>query len=811
MRRLHSGVLQAVLVGAVLAVSCGGGTAERDRSAQSPTVASAWSVLGPGGGGGQFLPTINGKDPDNVYVRCDMTGSFSSRDGGRSWHMYNLRTVVQDFEIDPNEPNTVYASNSGLYRSEDKGLSWELIFPAPDDIVAERMLGDHADHSFETANGLPDGPIGKVRVDTENSNRIIIGISAPYRVTAARGVESAGNLTRIMVSSDRGATWKTAARVEGRRVLAIVPGGWDGAAGELTVITDTHAARIVEADGEVESRALPSEALASDCGRGGDGSLIYILTDMREQGGKVEGGVYVSADRGRSWTQANRGLLDDWKPGDRTPRLVTLAAGEGSPGTAYLSCSMMQDKSNTDLSRNYGILKTVDGGGTWRWVYRCNDEQILTSNGPGGWMEEFYGPEWGEYPLSLGVSPTDPDICYASDFGCTYRTLDGGATWEQVYTDMNPDGSVATRGMNVTTCYGVHFNPFDPKHLFISYTDIGAFHSFNGGGSWFHSINGVPRAWRNTCYWMVFDPEVEGRAWSVWGSGHDLPRPKMFRGNFERFVGGAAVSDDACRTWRQSGEGIPANTICTHVELDLSSPKDSRTLYVCGFGKGVFKSVDGGTSWKMMNNGLGGNLNAWRITLRPDGSLVLLVARGLKDGQTVDGAVYVSRDGAETWRQLPLPAGYNAPNDLVLDPSNPERMYLSCWPWPEDGRERFGGLLRSTDGGANWTQVFVEDAHVYAAAVDPDNPRTVIINTFNSAAFRSDNGGDTWKRLEGYTFKWGHRPVFDPHNKGMLYLTTFGGSVYYGPAVGVPGAREEIVNFDLTWRWGKPGGRIVSF
>ena len=620
---------------------------------------AGWSVIGPGGGGGQFLPTINGKDPDNVYVRCDMTGSFATRDGGRSWNMYNLRTVVQDFEIDPNDPNTVYAGNSGLYRSVDKGLAWELVFPSPQDIVD----GKHARRSrrpllrHERA-GLPDGRISKIRVDSEDSNHLIIGLSAPYRITAERGIESAGSLTRIMTSRDRGASWKTAATIPGRQVLAIIPGGWDKADQEFTVVTDSHMSRVVESTGEVSSTPLPSEAVAADCGRGENGGLIYILTRMREENGKVSGGVYLSSDRGKSWNQTNTGLLEGWKSGNRLPEFTTLAVCEGDPSAAYLSCSTMLDKSTPEPSRNFGILKTTDTGQSWQWVYRCDNDSILTNNGPGGWMEKIYGPEWGEYPLSLGVSPSSPDICYASDFGCTYRTLDGGASWEQVYANMNPDGSATTRGLNVTTCYGVHFDPFDPQHIFISYTDIGAFHSFDGGASWFHAIEGTPRAWHNTCYWMVFDPEVKGRAWSVWGSGHDLPRPKMFRGgNFDRFVGGAAVSDDACRTWKQSNAGMPDNTVCTHIALDPKSPQENRTLYVCGFGKGVFKSVDGGASWKLMNQGLGENLNAWRITILPDGSLMLLVARGLKGRETLDGAVYVSRDGAESWQRNVLARG----------------------------------------------------------------------------------------------------------------------------------------------------------
>ena len=143
---------------------------------------------------------------------------------------------------------------------------------------------------------------------------------------------------------------------------------------------------------------------------------------------------------------------------------------------------------------------------------------------------------------------------------------------------------------------------------------------------------------------------------------------------------------------------------------------------------------------------------------------------------------------------MAMPDGANAPNDLVFDPSDPSRMYLSCWPHSEPEGEKGGGLWLTEDSGKTWEQVLDEKLHVYAAAVDPRNPATVYANTFDSAAFRSDDRGKSWRRLEGYSFKWGHRPVPDPRNADKLYLTTFGGSVYYGPSNGVPGAKDDIVN-----------------
>ena len=83
---------------------------------------------------------------------------------------------------------------------------------------------------------------------------------------------------------------------------------------------------------------------------------------------------------------------------------------------------------------------------------------------------------------------------------------------------------------------------------------------------------------------------------------------------------------------------------------------------------------------------------------------------------------------------MPLPAGANAPNDLVFDPTNPSRMYLACWPKTLGGTNQYGGLFITGDGGATWRLAYDQNPHVYGVALDPDNPSTVFINTFDGAA-----------------------------------------------------------------------------
>jgi photosystem II stability/assembly factor-like uncharacterized protein len=126
-------------------------------------------------------------------------------------------------------------------------------------------------------------------------------------------------------------------------------------------------------------------------------------------------------------------------------------------------------------------------------------------------------------------------------------------------------------------------------------------------------------------------------------------------------------------------------------------------------------------------------------------------------------------------------------------------MYISCWPRNLNGKDTFGGVIRTTDGGRTWKQVFDDRVRVNSAGIDPLKPEFIYINTFQNAAYRSEDSGESWNRIEGYRFKWGQRAVPDINNPGMLFLTTYGGSVFYGPARGVQNASDDIENMPEGW------------
>jgi photosystem II stability/assembly factor-like uncharacterized protein len=725
-----------------------------------------WTVIGPGGGGTMIDPTISPHDPGIVVEHCDMTGAYITLDGARSWRMFNLRGVVRTLAFDPRNPKVIYAGNEALWRSEDTGRSWSMVFPDPKTTI-EHQSGDHADFALTT--GDKSFPAGRAisNILVANDSRIWVAFSGRRASDAALLYSSL-----LYSSADRGQTWSREREFPGERILTLAVAPDDGVA----VIGNQHVYRYARKSWSTAG-TMPSSILRASAG----GSVIYATSQQGE--------IHVSEDGGASWRVSNR-------PPSGGFEAIATSAGNGRVAYAGFH-GLKLAESPENLFK--GISKTIDGGRTWIIVHRESTQP--SKNLTPSWIEER-SMEGGEdvffdKPWSLGVAPTDPNICYATDLFRTYRTLDGGKTWETVNSVRMSADSWTTRGLDVTTNYGLHVDPFDFKHLIISYTDIGAFQTHDGGLSWTGATKGIPLDWRNTTYWVVFDPKVKDRLWGAFSGVHDLPRPKMWRHRDPlTFTGGVGMSTDGGKTWRPAGTGMPPAAV-THVLLDPSSPVDSRTLYATGYGRGVYKSVDGGKSWELKNAGISEEKPfAWRLTRAGDGTLYLVVARRSDGdyGQGGDGALYRSRDGAEHWEKMALPRDVNGPSAIALDPRDNRRMYLAAWGQGRSDVDIGGGVYLSIDAGATWKPLFQESQHVYDVTVDPRNPQVLYICGFDAGAWRSGDAGVTWNRIRGYTFKWGHRVVIDPVNPQMIYITTYGGSVWHGPAQPGPEVPEDIPN-----------------
>jgi photosystem II stability/assembly factor-like uncharacterized protein len=723
-----------------------------------------WEIIGPGGGGALFSPMVSPHDPDRVAVACDMTGAYLSRDGGHSWSMVNLRARVRFFVFDPRQPETLYAASIGLWRSADFGKTWALIYPDPAKVTGVGMADDHATEVLLTADH--PGEVTALAVDPADSSILY--------ATIRRGKASA-----LYLSKDWAKSWQRLADLpDPARSIYVDP---RSATANRTVYVPTGKNIVVLEGGQSKLLTPPVDGgklREVSMGFSSSGAaIIYAISDSE---------IFVSENGGKSWREARL-------PG-KDARLRAIAASFDHPETAYVSYSNLKEGILGVGSAVFGVARTGDRGLHWELVRKESDKPAANIHDT--WLNEFFGPEYAENPIALAVAPRHPEVAYSTDYGRVLRTTDGGKNWDAIYSTRQADGTFSGRGLEATTSYGVHFDPFDRNRIFISYTDIGLFRSENGGQSWTSSTVGVPRGWRNTTYWMVFDPQVRGRAWAVMSAVHDLPRAKMWQKKSPAsYQGGVMFSEDGGRSWQASNAGMPP-TAATHILLGPRSPTPSRVLYVAAFGRGVYKSADGGRTWALKNTGMAGaEPFAWRLAMDSSGTLYVVVARRSDDGgigNESDGAVYRSGDGAEHWSRIALPPGVNGPTGLAIDPRDSRRLYLSAWARNVPPYGEGGGIYISSDSGKTWRPVLSRDQHVYDVTIDPRNPKILYAAGFESSAWRSADRGMTWSRIRGFNFKWGHRVIPDPADPTKIYITTFGSSVWHGPATGVQDAVDPI-------------------
>ena len=713
-----------------------------------------FTIVGPGGGGAMFHPTISPHDAETVLVSCDMTGAYISHNGGKSWRMFNLRGVVEFFVFDPKDKNVIYAQATGLWRSSDNGETWKLVYPKASAIKAIKMDSDHSDEDI-IADPDPLSTIFAMAIDPEGSETIY--------VTA--GNRAKGNFG-VFISRDAGGSWsKLADLPDLANKIWVDP---HSPKKDRTLIIAGPHLLAKETSTRTSKLPPPSGKNLTDISVGFSSRgkpIFYAIEDET---------AFVSEDDATTWRKVTLG--------EGAIKTRAIATSVKNPETAYVSYRNLEEAG----VKYMGVAKTTDAGKTWKPVWKeVSDEAGKAgANIQDAWITERFGSDWGENPLALTVADQDRNLAYGTDLGRTMRTTDGGATWVAVYSKTVDHSGWTSAGLDVTTTYGYHFDPFDQKRQFISTTDIGLFRSEDGGKSWISSTKGVPKDWLNTTYWIVFDPQVKGRVWSVNSWTHDLPRPKMWRRTgISKYRGGVCISVDGGRTWTKSNDGME-QTAATYILLDPTSPVDARILYVAGFGRGVYKSVDGGKTWALKNAGITQkDPFAWRIVRDSKGTLYVLVARRSEDGSIGsegDGALYRSTDGSEHWMPVAMPEGSNAPNGLAVDPDDTNRLYLATWARAAGIHGDGGGIFVSEDAGKTWRQVLDRDRHVYDVTIDPRNSKILYAAGFESSAWLSSDRGDHWTRIPGFNFKWGHRVIPDPQDSRKVYITTFGGGVWHG-------------------------------
>jgi photosystem II stability/assembly factor-like uncharacterized protein len=261
--------------------------------------------------------------------------------------------------------------------------------------------------------------------------------------------------------------------------------------------------------------------------------------------------------------------------------------------------------------------------------------------------------------------------------------------------------------------------------------------------------------------WRCIGPHRGGRAVAVAG---DPDKPMTFY--FGACAGGVWKTTDGGTYWENISDGFFKTAAVGALAVSTSDPN---IIYVgtgettirgnVSHGDGVYKSTDGGKTWR--NMGLQDTRHIAKIRIHPTNpDHVYVAALGHAFGPNEERGIFRSLDGGMNWEKILYRGENTGACDLSLDPHNPRILYAALWqtrryPWKLESGGAECGLFRSTDGGDTWTDITRRPGlpkgvlGKIGVAVSPAQPERVyaLVEARDGALFRSDDGGETWQRL----------------------------------------------------------------
>lgn len=464
-------------------------------------------------------------------------------------------------------------------------------------------------------------------------------------------------------------------------------------------------------------------------------------------GGTIYAGgtrVYLSRDHGETWSLS-------FEQAD----VFDVAVAPSSPRTVFLGTSQ-------------GVWKSDDAGESW--------SRVLLDEGPGASL--FYS--------ALAISPSDPETVYAATEGPVYESRDGGATWERrgrlfftsqlvadpvlpetVYAVDEEGVSVSRNGGGAWTMVlsghlrDLQLDPARPGTLYAGTENLGLVVSHDGGTTWSTAAQrglGAPRTLvleRDpdepgtfyACCSSFFEPQCvrsvdDGFSWLPFRpSGrqpyvHDLAFDP--RESEAVYAAGAGV-------YRIEDEGATWETLSLNPQTygELLAVAVARGVLVVGGERGVFRSTNGGTAWKVVlpyvadkGKDPGSELDdlhrsVERLIQDPaDPSILYALAVEHNLNLGIERAVvYQSLNGGARWRRA-LPG-----SALAIQQSRPKTVFVV-----QDGK-----LLRSRDRGAAWKLAgALPPRSVTSLAVHPTQASVLLAGTDGAGVLITRNGGRSW-------------------------------------------------------------------
>lgn len=291
--------------------------------------------------------------------------------------------------------------------------------------------------------------------------------------------------------------------------------------------------------------------------------------------------------------------------------------------------------------------------------------------------------------------------------------------------------------------------------------------------------------------WRSIGPYRGGRVIAVAGIPGD-PTTYYFGG----VAGGVWKSTDSGATWKPTFDHESVSSI----GAIAVSESNHNVIYVgtgeadirgnISYGDGVYKSTDGGRSWK--NVGLRDSRHIGAIVVNPrNPDIVLVAALGHAYGPNEERGIFRSTDGGNTWQKVLYKDNQTGGIDVVFDPNNPNILFASLWqaqrtPWSLSSGGPGSGLYKSNDGGTTWKHL--EDNGLpkgilgkIGVSVSGANSDRVyaLIEADEGGLYRSDDGGEHWARVnEEQRLRqraWYFTHIFaDPKNVDTVYMVNTG-------------------------------------
>ncbi len=292
---------------------------------------------------------------------------------------------------------------------------------------------------------------------------------------------------------------------------------------------------------------------------------------------------------------------------------------------------------------------------------------------------------------------------------------------------------------------------------------------------------------------------VSGLKWRsigpAWASGRIADFAVNPHNQKEYYVGVASgnvwKTENNGTTWKPIFDNYGSYAIGV-VELDPNNPNvvwvgtgENNHQRALGYGDGVYKSLDGGKSFK--NMGLKESRQIGGIVIDPRNSdVVFVAAEGSVWGPGEERGLYKSTDGGETWNKVLEISENTGVNNVVMDPCNPDIMYATSEQRRRTSFTKIGGgpesaVYKSTDGGENWRKIMKGlpsvDIGGMGIAVSPVNPNYVYLimeaADDKGGFFRSTDKGESWQKMSSHhsSGQYYNEIVCDPKNVDKVYST----------------------------------------